>query len=146
MVFTDNGKILVLNFLEVENIVFFWAKKLMERWYMLGLFEVFMILQDLGNMFFRAVRVVVIRKSSFKNNIRKMHVETVYIQNISPDQIRRKIFWRYANWNMTQPDLSVNFLFTFLKGTRSILIKFAKICVKEGWGMNWEEGWTVWWK
>ena len=108
----------------------------MERWYMLGLFEVFMILQDLGNMFFRAVRVVVIRKSSFKNNIRKMHVETVYIQNISPDQIRRKIFWRYANWNMTQLDLSVNFLFTFLKGTRSILIKFAKICVKEGWGMN----------
>ena len=33
----------------------FWAKKLMERWYFLGLFELFMIFQDLGNMVFCAV-------------------------------------------------------------------------------------------
>ena len=31
------------------------AKKLMERWYLLGLFELSMIFQDLGNMAFRAV-------------------------------------------------------------------------------------------
>ena len=33
----------------------FSAKKLMERWYLLGLFELSIIFQDLGNMFFRAV-------------------------------------------------------------------------------------------
>ena len=33
----------------------FWAKKLIERWYLLGLFEIFLILQDLGNMVFLAV-------------------------------------------------------------------------------------------
>ena len=31
------------------------AKKLMERWYLLGLFELSMIFQDLGNTVFRAV-------------------------------------------------------------------------------------------
>ena len=31
------------------------AKKLMERWYLLGLFELSMIFQDFGNMAFRAV-------------------------------------------------------------------------------------------
>ena len=35
MIFTDCWKVLVLNFLEVGNTVFFSAKKLMERWYLL---------------------------------------------------------------------------------------------------------------
>ena len=55
MIFTDYWKVHVLNFLEMGNMVCFWAKKLMERWYLLGLFELSMIYQDLGNMVFRAV-------------------------------------------------------------------------------------------
>ena len=35
MIFTGYGKVLVLNFSVVGNTVFFWAKKLMERWYLL---------------------------------------------------------------------------------------------------------------
>ena len=35
MLFTDYWKVLVLNFLVIGNTVFFWAKKLMERWYLL---------------------------------------------------------------------------------------------------------------
>ena len=35
MVFTDYRKVLVLNFSEMGNMVFFWAKKLMESWYLL---------------------------------------------------------------------------------------------------------------
>ena len=39
------------------NNVFFQPKKLMERLYLLGLFELSMIFQDLGNMVFRAVHL-----------------------------------------------------------------------------------------
>ena len=35
MIFTDYWKVLVLNFSVMGNTVFFWAKKLMERWYLL---------------------------------------------------------------------------------------------------------------
>ena len=35
MIFTDYWHVLVLNFLGTENTVFFWGKKLMERWYLL---------------------------------------------------------------------------------------------------------------
>ena len=84
-IFTDFWKVLVLNFLKMGNTVYFWqkcwwkndiqwllestcfepfgdgehglfwAKKLMERWCFLCLFELFMIFQDLGNMAFCAV-------------------------------------------------------------------------------------------
>ena len=57
MIFTDYWKVLVLIFSGMGNTVFFWAKKLMERWYLLGLFELSMIFQDLGNMVFRAATV-----------------------------------------------------------------------------------------
>ena len=55
MIFTDYWKGLVLNFSVMGNMAFFSAKKLMERWYLPGLFELSMISQDLGNMVFRAV-------------------------------------------------------------------------------------------
>ena len=55
IIFTDYWKVLVLNFSEVGNTVFFWVKKLMERWYLLGLLELSMIYQGLGNTAFRAV-------------------------------------------------------------------------------------------
>ena len=48
--FSEYGKVPVLNFSEIGNTVFFWSKKLMESWYFLGIFELFMIFQDLGNM------------------------------------------------------------------------------------------------
>ena len=35
MIFTDYWKVLVLNFSAMENTVFFWSKKFMERWYLL---------------------------------------------------------------------------------------------------------------
>ena len=50
--------LLKISFFELfgmANTVFFWVKKLMERWYLLRLFEISMIFQDLENMVFRAV-------------------------------------------------------------------------------------------
>ena len=35
MLFTDYWKVLVLNFSVIGKMVFFWVKKLMERWYLL---------------------------------------------------------------------------------------------------------------
>ena len=35
MIFIDYWEVLVLNFLEIGNTVFFWAKELIERWYLL---------------------------------------------------------------------------------------------------------------
>ena len=35
MLFTDYWKVLVLNFSVIGKLVFFWVKKLMERWYLL---------------------------------------------------------------------------------------------------------------
>ena len=53
--FTDYWKVLVFNISKMENTVFFWAKKLVERWYLLGVFELSMIFRDLENMVFLAV-------------------------------------------------------------------------------------------
>ena len=58
MIFTDYGEVLVLNFSVMGNKVFFTAKKLMERWYLRGLFVLSMIFQDLGNTAFRAVHLI----------------------------------------------------------------------------------------
>ena len=44
----------------------FSAKKLVERWYLLGIFELSIILQELGNMVFRAVKKTHITK--YKQN------------------------------------------------------------------------------
>ena len=55
IMFSDYWKALVLNFSVMENDASFTAKKLMERWYLLGLFDLSMILHDLENMVFRAV-------------------------------------------------------------------------------------------
>ena len=52
MIFTGYWEVLVLNFSVMGNTVFFSAKKLMERWYLHGLFELSMIFQDLENMVF----------------------------------------------------------------------------------------------
>ena len=57
MIFTGFLEVLVLNFWVMGNTVFFQPKKLMERLYLLGLFELSMIFQDLGNMVFRAVHL-----------------------------------------------------------------------------------------
>ena len=58
IIFTGYWEVLVLNFLVMGNTVLLSAKKLMERWYLYGLFELSMIFQDLGNMVFRAVLLV----------------------------------------------------------------------------------------
>ena len=57
MIFTGYP-VLVLNFSVMGNTIFFSAKKLMERWYLLGLFELSMMFQNLGNGVFRAVYVL----------------------------------------------------------------------------------------
>ena len=55
MMFTGYWEVYVLNFSVMGNAVFFSAKKLMERWCLIGLFELSMVYQDFGNMIFRAV-------------------------------------------------------------------------------------------
>ena len=55
MIFTDYWKVLVLNFLEMGNAVFFSSEKLIQKWYLLGLFELSKIFQDLENIVFCAV-------------------------------------------------------------------------------------------
>ena len=55
MIFTDYWKVLVLNFSVMGNTVFFSAKKLIERWYLHGHFELSMLFQDLRNLVFCAV-------------------------------------------------------------------------------------------
>ena len=56
MIFTDYWKVLVLLFWPFRNGKYglFSVKQLMERWNLLGLFELSMIFRDLGNMGFRA--------------------------------------------------------------------------------------------
>ena len=58
-IFTDYWKILVLNFSEQRNAVLLWTKMQMEKLYLLGRFELYMIFQGLGNMAFRAVMVYI---------------------------------------------------------------------------------------
>ena len=60
MIVTGYWEDLVLNFLVMGNMVFFLAKKLMERWYLDGLFELSMIFEELGNMVFRTVHIVIL--------------------------------------------------------------------------------------
>ena len=67
MIFTGNWEVLVLNFSVLGNTAFSSAKKMTERWYLLGLFELSMIFQDLGNMVFRAVFCIL--KYGFKIKI-----------------------------------------------------------------------------
>ena len=55
IIFFEYGKVLVLNFSEIGNRFFSWSKKLMETWYFLGIFELFMVFQNLGNMVFPVV-------------------------------------------------------------------------------------------
>ena len=55
MIFTGCWEVLVLNFLVIGNTVFFSAKKVIEIWYLHGLFKLSRIFRDLGNMVFRAV-------------------------------------------------------------------------------------------
>ena len=55
IIFTDYWKVLILNFSVMGNTVFFSVKKLMERWYLLGLFELPMIFEGLGNMAYCAL-------------------------------------------------------------------------------------------
>ena len=69
--------VFVLNFSELGNSVFLWPKKLMERWYLIGLFELSNIFQDLGNMVFRAV---IYRYLIHIYNIYKVYIK--YINNL----------------------------------------------------------------
>ena len=55
MIFTGDWKVLVLNFLEMGNAVFFSSEKLIQKWYLLGLFELSKIFQDLENIVFCTV-------------------------------------------------------------------------------------------
>ena len=55
IIFTGYWEVLFLIFLVIGNTVFFSAKMKMERRYLLGLFALCMIFQDLRNMVFRAV-------------------------------------------------------------------------------------------
>ena len=68
MIFSGYWEFLVLNFSVMGNTAFFSGKKLTEKRYLLGLFELSMILQDLGNMVFRAVLAEKISLHSLETN------------------------------------------------------------------------------
>ena len=55
MFIIDYWKIDIVNFLEMENNVFFKSRELAERLYLLDIFELFIIFQDLGKVIFGAV-------------------------------------------------------------------------------------------
>ena len=55
MLITDYWKVVVLGFSVMGNYGLFPPKKLMKRWYLLGLFELSLTFQGLGYMVFYAV-------------------------------------------------------------------------------------------
>ena len=74
MIFTCYFQLVIFNFSVMGSTIFFSAKKLTERWYLLGLFELSIIFQDFANTVFRAVEIKISNKSfrSFlltKNNL-----------------------------------------------------------------------------
>ena len=115
MIFTGYWEVLVLNFSVMGNTVFFSAKKLMERWYLLGLFELSMIFQDLGNMVFRAVILAVGTITRFSWNTKfflkvllvnsiKYHCgrkESIINQSVLHSNLKEKDPWsksKLKNW------------------------------------------------
>ena len=70
--FTKYEKVLDLKFLGMENTVFFWSKKLMETWYLLGIFELSMIFQSFRNIAFAAVNSTRLQQS-FNNKLIKQN-------------------------------------------------------------------------
>ena len=134
IIFTNYWKVLVLNFSGMGNTVFFeprswwkvgiyWllrgscfevfrmgntaffpAKKVMERWYLLGLFELSMIFQDLGNMVFRAV---LLQKSRllFSDIIYVIIYDTIYFMLVF------LLFSLWIEW------ASRNYLLSWIKNT-----------------------------
>ena len=79
MIFTDYWKFLVLNISELRNTAFFWAKKLMERWYLLSLFGLFIIFHYLGNIVVRAVLLLAACKYFTKNHLKDLLSSIFYI-------------------------------------------------------------------
>ena len=79
MIFTDHWKFLVFNFSEMGNTIFSWATKLMERWYLLGLFELFVIFQGVENMFFCAVIVPASQVEMLWSNCSERSISTAHI-------------------------------------------------------------------
>ena len=57
MIFTGYREVLALSFSVMGNTIFFSVKKLIKRWCFLGLFELSITFQDLGNTVFGAVYV-----------------------------------------------------------------------------------------
>ena len=85
MIFTGYWEVLVLKFSVMGNTVFFSAKKLMERWYLHGLFELSMIFQEMRNMVFRAVfsigwLIYIIINVAFINNCFRFWVWIKYVK------------------------------------------------------------------
>ena len=67
-IFTDYLNVLVFNLSEMENTVFFEHKNLIERWYLLTIFELFIKLQDLENMVADAVSIITSKDDLAKEN------------------------------------------------------------------------------
>ena len=69
---------------------FFWAKKLMERWYLLALFDFSMIFQDFGNMVFLAV-VRVALKIKFLGILLGINIRMKFYIKYSENKIAKTI-------------------------------------------------------
>ena len=67
IIYTDYWKLSCFKVFEDGRYSLFWSKKSMEKWYLLSIFKLSMIIQDLGKMTFRAVSVFTILLSLFKS-------------------------------------------------------------------------------
>ena len=85
MIFTDYGEVFVLNFSVMENTVFFYSQKVDGKMIFAWSFELSMIFQDLGNMVFRAVVIILFN----------MHVCYICTPNVAIKK-RSKVFNYYC--------------------------------------------------
>ena len=92
MIFNSYWEVLVLNFSVMGNMVIFSAKMLIERCYLRGLFELFMIFQDLGNMVFHAVIYIYIY--IYIEYVRTVSHRKLYMKN----WYTSKVFGNFFNY------------------------------------------------
>ena len=123
MIFTGYWEVLVLNFSVMGNTVFFSAKKLMERWYLRGVFELAMIFQNLGSMVFRAVLWPQSWLLHFSTSYQHIIKQLIYAQAFA-----FKKFYIYSSIST-----SLSHEFTIETPLTSKICRLAKFCKVDAW-------------
>ena len=123
MIFTGYWEVLVLNFSVMGNTVFFSAKKLMERWYLRGVFELTMIFQDLGSMVFCAVLWPQPWLLHFSISYQHIIKQLIYTQAF--------VFKKFYICSPVSTSLSHEF--TIETPLKSKICRLAKFCMADAW-------------